>query len=87
MKAAIGHLQVQVDKEEVEGSLLNHHNLPPHLSDGRYRAIQHLRKHPTPPLPWQLAVGNVAPYDEFKPKILKEVDDFHGILTTSPDSF
>ncbi len=35
-------------------------------------------KAPTPPAPWQLAVGNVAPYDEFKPKILKEVDDFHG---------
>ncbi len=32
---------------------------------------------PTPPAPWQLAVRNVAPYDEFKPKILKEVDDFH----------
>ncbi len=35
-------------------------------------------KAPTPPAPWQLAVGNIAPYDEFKPKILKEVDDFHG---------
>ncbi len=35
-------------------------------------------KAPTPPVPWQLATGNVAPYDEFKPKILKEVDDFHG---------
>ncbi len=35
-------------------------------------------KAPTPPAPWQLAVGNVAPYDKFKPKILKEVDDFHG---------
>ncbi len=45
-KAAIGHLQVQADKEEVEGSLLNHHNLPLHLSDGRYRAIQHLQRHP-----------------------------------------
>ncbi len=35
-------------------------------------------KAPTPPAPWQLAIGNIAPYDEFKPKILKEVDDFHG---------
>ncbi len=35
-------------------------------------------KAPTPPAPWQLTTGNVAPYDEFKPKILKEVDDFHG---------
>ncbi len=35
-------------------------------------------KAPTPPAPWQLAIRNVAPYDEFKPKILKEVDDFHG---------
>ncbi len=35
-------------------------------------------KAPTPPAPWQLVTGNVAPYDEFKPKILKEVDDFHG---------
>ncbi len=35
-------------------------------------------KAPTPPAPWQLAVGNVAPYNEFKPKILKEVDNFHG---------
>ncbi len=35
-------------------------------------------KAPTPPAPWQLATGNIAPYDEFKPKILKEVNDFHG---------
>ncbi len=25
-----------------------------------------------PPVPWQLVDGAVAPYDEFKPKILKE---------------
>ncbi len=35
-------------------------------------------KAPTPPAPWVLATGSVAPYDEFKPKILKEVDNFHG---------
>ncbi len=43
---------------------LPHHPAPP--------------KAPTPPAPWVLTAGNVAPYDEFKPKILKEVDDFHG---------
>ncbi len=43
---------------------LPHHPAPP--------------KAPTPPAPWVLTTGNVAPYDEFKPKILKEVDDFHG---------
>ncbi len=35
-------------------------------------------KAPTPPAPWVLTDGQVAPYDEFKPKILKEVNDFHG---------
>ncbi len=43
---------------------LPHHPAPP--------------KAPTPPAPWVLTAGNVAPYDEFKPKILKEVDDFNG---------
>ncbi len=33
---------------------------------------------PDPPVPWQLVDGAVAPYDEFKPRILKEVDDFKG---------
>ncbi len=33
---------------------------------------------PDPPVPWQLVNGAVAPYDEFKLKILKEVDDFKG---------
>ncbi len=28
-----------------------------------------------------LTAGNVAPYNEFKPKILKEVDDFKGDST------
>ncbi len=35
-------------------------------------------KAPTPPVPWVLTDRNVAPYDNFKPKILKEVDDFKG---------
>ncbi len=35
-------------------------------------------KAPTPPAPWVLTAGHVAPYNEFKPKILKEVNDFHG---------
>ncbi len=35
-------------------------------------------KAPTPPVPWVLTMGNVTPYDNFKPKILKEVDDFKG---------
>ncbi len=34
-------------------------------------------KAPTPPAPWVLTTRNIAPYDEFKPKILKEVDNFH----------
>ncbi len=29
-------------------------------------------KAPTPPAPWVLTAGHVTPYDEFKPKILKE---------------
>ncbi len=33
---------------------------------------------PDPPVPWQLVNGAVAPYDEFKPKILKEVNNFKG---------
>ncbi len=35
-------------------------------------------KAPTPPAPWVLTAGHIAPYNEFKPKILKEVNDFHG---------
>ncbi len=35
-------------------------------------------KAPTPPIPWVLTTGNVTPYDDFKPKILKEVNDFKG---------
>ncbi len=35
-------------------------------------------KAPTPPVPWVLTDRNIAPYDNFKPKILKEVDDFKG---------
>ncbi len=35
-------------------------------------------KPPDPPAPWVLTAGNVAPYDNFKPKILKEVNDFNG---------
>ncbi len=35
-------------------------------------------KAPTPPVPWVLTTGNVTPYDDFKPKILKEVNDFKG---------
>ncbi len=40
--------------------------------------------HPPPPkastlqFPGYITTGNVAPYDDFKPKILKEVDDFKG---------
>ncbi len=46
-QAATDHLQVQAPhlEEEVEvGNLLSHHNLPLHLSDGHYRAIQLLQK-------------------------------------------
>ncbi len=38
-------------------------------------------KAPTPPVPWVLTKGNVTPYDDFKPRILKEVDDFKGDST------
>ncbi len=33
---------------------------------------------PDPTAPWVLAARDVTPYDDFKPKILKEVDDFKG---------
>ncbi len=48
---------------------------PPRYALPRYPAPPQM---PDPPVPWQLADGAVAPYDEFKPKILKEVDDFKG---------
>ncbi len=35
-------------------------------------------KAPTPPVPWVLTQGATAPYDDFKPRILKEVDNFKG---------
>ncbi len=37
-----------------------------------------LPKLPTPPAPWVLTQGNTIPYNDFKPKILKEIDDFKG---------
>ncbi len=46
------------------GWVLPHHLAPP--------------KAPTPPVPWVLTTGNITPYDDFKPKILKEVDNFKG---------
>ncbi len=46
--------------------------------DMRSHAILSHHKCQDPPVPWQLVDGAVAPYDEFKPKILKEVDDFKG---------
>ncbi len=49
--------------------------LPPRYALPRYPAPPQM---PDPPVPWQLVNGAVAPYDEFKPKILKEVDDFKG---------
>ncbi len=36
-----------------------------------------LPKPPDPPDPWILTAGNVTPYNDFKPKILKKVDDFN----------
>ncbi len=38
-------------------------------------------KAPTPPAPWVLTDRHVTPYDDFKPKILKEVNDFKGDST------
>ncbi len=74
------HLQVQAPHlEEVEvGNLLSHHNLP--AAPQRWTLPRHPNppKAPTPPAPWVLTAGHITPYDEFKPKILKEVDDFHG---------
>ncbi len=35
-------------------------------------------KAPTPPIPWVLTQGNTSPYDDFKPRILKEVNNFKG---------
>ncbi len=78
---ATDHSQVRIHpyRKEVEaGNPLSHHNLPPHLSDGTLPRHPAPPKAPTPPAPWVLTAGNVAPYDEFKPKILKEVDDFNG---------
>ncbi len=48
---------------------------------------QHLQRHPLLPYLGNSSLGNVAPYDEFKPKILKKSTTFMEILTTSPDSF
>ncbi len=49
--------------------------LPPRYVLPRYPAPPQM---PDPPVPWKLVDGAIAPYDEFKPKILKEVDDFKG---------
>ncbi|PBK63900.1 hypothetical protein ARMSODRAFT_1023546 [Armillaria solidipes] len=36
-------------------------------------------KPPTPPAPWILTTGNTSPYDDLKPKILKDVENFKGV--------
>ncbi len=38
-------------------------------------------KAPTPPARWVLTSRNTAPYNNFKPKILKKVDNFLGVST------
>ncbi len=42
IQVATDHLQVQVDRVVVVGNLLNHRNLPPHLSNGHYHINQRL---------------------------------------------
>ncbi len=37
IQVAMHHSQEREDQEVVVGNLLNRHNLPPHLSDGRPR--------------------------------------------------
>ncbi len=53
---------------------------PPPVAPIRWVLLCHPAppKAPTPPVPWVLTDGNIAPYDDFKPKILKEVDNFKG---------
>ncbi len=70
--------QIHHQEEAVADNPLNHHNLRFPQSDGQLLRHPALPKAPTPPIPWVLIDRNVAPYDDFKPKILKEVDNFKG---------
>ncbi len=56
--------------------------LPP-MAPGRWTLPQLPAppKPPTPPAQWVLMQGNTAPYNNLKPKILKEVNDFEGEST------
>ncbi len=57
---------------------LNHCNPLQDPQGGHSHASPPRKSHPAPPAPWVLTTGDIAPYDDFKPKILKEVDDFNG---------
>ncbi len=53
--------------------------LQPPVVPQRWALPQHpaLLKPHDPPAPWVLTAGDVTPYNDFKPKILKEVDNFN----------
>ncbi len=53
---------------------------PPPIAPQTWTLPRHsaLIEPPSLPAPWVLNTGDVSPYDDFKPKILKEVDDFSG---------
>ncbi len=72
------HLPGQIQEEVEVDHLLK--PLQPPVPPVRWALPRHPAppKPPTPPIAWVLTQGNVAPYDDFKPKILKEVDDFKG---------
>ncbi len=76
---SFGYTPFAEEEEPVEAAVNPHHlrhpHPPPRYALPRYPAPPQM---PDPPVPWQLVDGAVAPYDEFKPKILKEVDDFKG---------
>ncbi len=54
--------------------------LQPPVVPQRWTLPRHpaLPRPPDPPAHWILTAGNVTPYEDFKPKVLKEVNDFNG---------
>ncbi len=72
IQAATDHLQVWACRVAVVGNLLSHRNLLPYLSNGHYPPRHPAPlKAPTPPAPWILTDGHIAPYDDFKAENLE----------------
>ncbi len=80
VKATCHLLELLTHQEVAVGNRLSRLNPPPPIVPQTWMQPWHPAptKPPSPLAPWVLTAGDISPYDDFKPKILKEVDDFSG---------